>query len=140
MIAGEPSAQAAIEMVERKEMFVGLVEEFDRSVRMLSTWMDGALLVDYEVRNAAPSQSIAAHLRQSPSAMALMEEANQEDLAFHRWAKEVWMKRQRERIGELAPESLEAPNLASRLSMPLARMHRNVVYKPLLRLTQRLSR
>lgn len=139
MIAGEPSASAAIKMIEEKDMFVGLVEDFDESLRMLSAWMDGALCLDYRSRNVASRQSLARSLREDPGTLELLREANDEDVELHRWATQVWMKRQRSRLGAAAPAvSVPRERMAS-LRLGLHLLHRNLVYKPVLRSTQRLA-
>jgi hypothetical protein len=139
MIAGEPSASAAIKMIEEKDIFVGLVECFDESLQMLSAWMDGLLCVTYQTRNVASKQDIARSLKEDPASLELLREANQEDAELHRWATQVWMKRQRSYLAAAAP-AFSAPG-ARRASFQLGlhRLHRNLLYKPLLRTAQRLA-
>lgn len=133
MIAGEESADAAIEMIRRKRIFVGLIEEFDASLRELDVWMGGVLCLDYEVRNVAPGQSIKQSLLDDPASRELIEDANREDVRLYRWATESWVPEQRERLAGAAVASRAPGGAAGDLRLRLARLHRNVVYKPALR-------
>lgn len=136
-IAGEPSADAAIEMIQRKDIFVGLLEAYDECLRMLRHWMDDELQLVYEARNAAPSQDIARTLRDDPASRARLEDANREDLRLYEWVKADWMPRQRERFDRPEEPATSPPGALSDLRLALARLHRNLIYKPLLGLARR---
>ena len=79
----------------------------------------------------------ARTLRDDPASRARLEDANREDLRLYEWVKADWMPRQRERFDRPEEPATSPPGALSDLRLALARLHRNLIYKPLLGLARR---
>jgi hypothetical protein len=136
-LAGSADLERAIEALERKVCFTGLVERFDESLVMLKRCLgDPALDVSYERRNTASRNAIKKQLLSDPSSRQKLEAANALDLQLYDYVVDRLYPAQQERLGPVEPQQLEG------LSHPPARrptakmlaytLHRNLVYKPVL--------
>ena len=140
MLSGSYDHINAIDMIQRKRIFVGLTNRFDESVVLLNDFADTQLSVRYQARNVTPSNEIASKLKKDPAALKLLSEANQEDIRLFEYA-----------VNELFPQTIaqfggkqvldeRVAQLKSSSAKPneyrlmTNRIFRNSVYKPALML------
>lgn len=147
MIAGEPSAQKAVELLSTRFGFVGLTERFDESLIVLGGWLqEASFCPEYRrvnrisdkrrPRDIARSQTDMSYLN-SEEMRARIREANAEDYKVYEFVTSTLYPRQLAAYrGNLASE-LEQLQRKNQSVRPLAepfrgRFLRNYVYKPLL--------
>ncbi len=136
----EPSAERAIEAVERRIGFVGLQERFDESLVMLKRWAaDPDFDIEYRARNVAAKSSIRKRLLGDPRIVDLIRAHHAEDAKLYRHVKETIYPRQVAAYGPGLDE--DVARLRARLPAPqrrvvarvLASVKRGLLYKPLAR-------
>lgn len=79
-IAGTPSVDDAIRMIERKKIFVGLSERFDESLVLLKALRAPDLNIGYASVNVAKRNDLANELLENPRTRQALVEANEADL------------------------------------------------------------
>jgi hypothetical protein len=147
MIAGEPNAQKAIDLIGERFGFVGLTERFDESLLLMRHWLrEPELQVEYRSlncisekrrrRDAERSKSDMSYL-DSTDVRARIQQANAEDQKVYDFVTSQIYPGQVAAFGEdLQVElfELKAKNLfASDLEEPFSgSFMRNFVYKPML--------
>jgi hypothetical protein len=147
MIAGEPKAQKAIDLIRERFGFVGLTERFDESLLLMRQWLrEPELPLEYRslncinekrrARDAARRKSDVSYL-DSSEVRARIQEANAEDQKVYDFVTSAIYPRQVAAFdGDLALEmdELRLKNLfADDLEEPFAgSFMRNFIYKPLL--------
>jgi hypothetical protein len=146
MLAGEASAQKAIDLLASRVGFVGLTETFDESLLMLAQWLGEAgfrpeyrpvnrLADKSRARDAAREHTDLGYL-ELPEVRERLREINALDQQVYDFAVREACARQRQAYrGDLAADvaALRARNqLVTDLDEPLSgRLVRNWVYKPL---------
>lgn len=139
-LAREANADRAIEVLDRRVGFVGLVERFNESLVLLRRWsQEPALDIHYRSRNMAKDNRIKQQLLADPKIVARIREHNAEDYKLYRYACQVVYPRQ---VGQYGPlleadlaeleSSLPAARKAS-IARTLASAKRNLFYKPVAR-------
>ena len=138
-LAGTSDAQAAIELLEERRVFVGLMERFNESLVLLERWSGEALQLPYRSQNIAASSELKRRLLADERALARIRECHQQDLELYQYVRDVIYPRQLQRFGsELAAEvaeleaALPAPTILS-FGRLLAKAKRDLLYKPLTR-------
>ncbi len=147
MIAGEPNAQKAIDLIGARIGFVGFTERFDESLLLLRRWLRvPEFQVEYQPlnclkakrrpRDAARNESDVSYL-DSAGAFARIQEANAEDQKVYDFvAATIYPRQVASYDGDLQLETskLQLKNMfVDELKEPLlGRCMRNLVYKPLL--------
>jgi hypothetical protein len=147
MIAGEPNAQKAIDLIGERFGFVGLTERFDESLILMRSWLrEPTLPIEYRslncisekrrARDAARSTSDMSYL-DSAEVRARIQEVNAEDQKVYDFVVSAIYPRQVAAFDgdlQLELDELRLKNLfASNLEEPFAgRFMRNYIYKPLL--------
>jgi hypothetical protein len=147
MIAGEPNAQKAIELLSTRVEFVGLTERFDESVLMLGQWLqEPGFRPEYRRINQLrdkrlPHEVVRLHrdtrYLDADPARARIQEAIAEDQKVYDFVAATIFPRQLAAYhGTLKSDlqSLQQRNrCAGRLAEPIwSSVVRNYVYKPLL--------
>ncbi len=138
-IAGTASVDDAIRVIERKEMFVGLTEQFDESMVLLKALRAGDLCIDYKPVNVARRNVLAEELLSRKRTRQAIVDANQADLALYAYVKdELYPAFQREfgrglnhAVADYQRRSRQNWNQRKLLA---SRVKRHGVYGPLLRL------
>jgi hypothetical protein len=141
-IAGTASVEAAIRVIERKQMFVGLTERFDESIVLLKGLRAGELDIDYRPVNVARRNTLAEELLSSKDAREAIAEANRADLALYAYATEKLFPAQRREYGPLLDEAVEeharrAGRDWNRRNVVTSRLKQHALYRPLLKLYRR---
>ncbi len=96
-IAGSASAAEAIEIIERRGMFVGLTESFDESMVLLKALRAEDLDIGYERVNVAKRTTLANELLAAPDTRQMLLEANREDLDLYGFVgREIYPRFQQE--------------------------------------------
>lgn len=136
ILSGSNDPQQAIAVLDQHVGFVGLVEDFERSLRLLRNWSGFELELEYRSRNIARDQSIKSQLLSNPEFAQALREANAGDLLLYRHAaNKVFPKLE-------AEYSQSSGNLISfeQAAAMWGRAKRNLVYKPLAKTRQRFRR
>ncbi len=142
LIAGVPDANKAIEMIQKKNIFVGLTERFDESMLLLKALVANDLNISYKPVNVARDNNIAERLLSTESTRQLLIEANQADLELHNFVKkELYPSLQREYGSSLESDVIDyqknrAKNFNTR-NITLSRLKQYLIYKPLLYMDRR---
>lgn len=147
IIAGEPSAQKAIDLLATRIGFVGFTETFDESLLMLGQWLGepgfrpeyrpvNQLAGKQRARDAARGQADMSYL-ESPEVRERLREITALDQQVYDYALRECHARQRARYrGDLAADVARLRERNQQLaewSEPLSsRLLRNWVYKPAL--------
>jgi hypothetical protein len=137
MLAGKPDADAAIEMLERRVGFVGLVERFDESLIMWRRWLgDAQLDIRYRSKNVAADNSIKRRLLNDPVSRARLEEANRLDLKLYEYVVSSVYPRQVQQYGPTLAEDIEQFTASNQRPNPYPRqlpslVLRKMIYRPL---------
>lgn len=136
-IARVEDADAAIEMLERRVGFVGLVERFNESLVLWRRWCGTPRLdIRYESKNVSSDSSIKKQLLADPNTRRQLAAANAEDQRLYEYVADTLFPRQIRQYGEsFAADVLdfEATN-APRPVLPrqlFSMLLREVIYKPL---------
>lgn len=136
-LSGTDRAAAAVEMLEKRIGFVGMMEAFDESLVLLQRWMaHPALVITYARRNAGRG-AVAWPLLDDPELRGLIEAANREDRVVYEHVKNVVFPRQKAAFGPTLAEEVAALRHNNRTFVeppePLwSQVKRNWIYRPLL--------
>jgi hypothetical protein len=139
-------ADRAIELLERRVGFVGLVERFNESLVLLGAWCgQGQMDLRYRARNIAADNRIKCKLLGDERTVARIEQCHAEDQRLFRYVRDVIYPRQIARFGPgltAAREELEAalpgPTILS-FQQFVASAKRNMLYKPLTRYARKAA-
>jgi hypothetical protein len=138
VLCGHDDAGRAIELLEKRIGFVGLVERFNESLVLLRRWC-GRLDVRYRSRNIATDNRLKKDLLANPRTVALIRDHHAADITLYAYAKSIVYPRYVERFGsglgaavEELEESLPGPTILSYKQF-VASAKRNMLYKPLTR-------
>ncbi len=147
MIAGEPNAQKAIDLIGERFGFVGLTERFDESLLLMRRWLrEPALRVEYVAQNRISDKSRPRDAVRSKSDMsyldsadvrARIQEVNAEDQKVYDFVvSEIYPRQVAGYDGDLYVDlfELRMKNLfVDDVDEPFAgSFMRNYIYKPLL--------
>jgi hypothetical protein len=141
-IAGVDDVGEAIRVIERKEIFVGVVERFDESLVMLKALRASDLNISYRRVNVAKRNTLAARLLADEHTRQMLTDANQHDLELYRYVtRELYAGLQSEYgdslDGVVAEFQRSRGEEFNRLNTALFRLRQHGVYKPLLNLYRR---
>jgi hypothetical protein len=136
-IAGVESAAEAIRIIERKEMFVGLTEQFDESIVLLKGLRADDLDIDYRPVNVARRNTIAQGLLADERKRAALADANREDLALYAYVTNELYPSYRRAFGPTLPDAVAQYRATSRqdwrrAKLVASRVKQHAVYRPLL--------
>ncbi len=125
-IAGEDNLQKAIDLIEERVRFVGLVERFDESlIGMREEFSEYDLKIDYRRQNSARDNTLKEEIKANESLMELLHEKNQLDLDLCAYVEKRFFSSPEEQDeGQPGPKD---PGLSS--GVVANRMFRNLVYK-----------
>jgi hypothetical protein len=142
MIAGTADASAAIQILRRKQVFVGLTERFDESLLLLKALVANRLNLSYEPVNVSSANVIAPRLLADERTRQLLMDANQVDQQLYDFvAKELYPSFQREYgpslDADVAAYRATKRRSFDRLNLMLSRLKQFLVYRPLLYLNRR---
>lgn len=138
-LCGRESFEIAREVIERKLRFVGVLERFDESLRLLRVLMDRLELP--ESAGSAKNERGSSGLREKererdPDFEECLREQNPEDARLYEYVTtERWAAQQERASRESPPPSCAAdPDaLRPKLLTLSNRLYRNAIYKPLVR-------
>lgn len=153
MLAGESSADKAIELLETRVGFVGLVDRFNESLLLWRHWLEQAVGVPgfdcrYESVNVAPSNSVKQELAADPRNDEALEEHNQLDRQLLRYVREQRYPAQQSDFGATLAAEVEAFEASLQSAPPMhtswyhsmGRAKRNLLFRPLWQRRTRLHR
>jgi hypothetical protein len=103
----DATAGDAISLLEERFSFVGLIEQYDESLLMMQRKL-GLPDVRYAKRWTAPDNQIKRNLLSDPASLALLKEANAEDIRLHRHVVDEIYPRQQAAYGRGLDGDLEA--------------------------------
>jgi hypothetical protein len=145
ILSNSEDAGRAIELLETRVGFVGLVEHFNESLVLFRHWAGDELDVRYRSRNVALDNQIKARLLSDPKTVARIRACHAEDQKLYDYARNVIYPRQIARFGPgltAALEDLET-SLPAEATLSLeqfvASAKRNMLYKPLTRYMQKAA-
>lgn len=122
----------AIEVLEQRVGFVGLVEDFDRSLSLLRAWGGLYSGVDYKSRNIASDRAVKQQILADPELVQAMHESNQADrMVYEHVANSIYPKM----IEQYSDSAVGEERSANQLWPATKRV---LLYKPLAKTRQRL--
>jgi hypothetical protein len=136
-LCGEDNFPEALDVLRNRLWFVGLVEKFNETLLLLKKQLNNPRLeIRHEVHNRARNPGMKRQILDDLKSRALLEEANQNDIALYRHAvKEVYARQVRE-YGPTLAEDVAALVKSNENYRPprriLATVVRDLLYKPLL--------
>jgi len=137
-IAGTDDVHAAIQVIQAKDIFVGLTEFFDESLLLLKSLVADDLNISYKSMKVARDNTLAESLLASEHTHRMLRDANRADLELYACVKrELYPSYQREYGHRLRQDVVDYQHKRERFNsrnVLLNRMHRNLVYKPALKL------
>jgi hypothetical protein len=146
ILSDSQDANRAIEILEKKIGFVGLVERFNESLVLFEDWCDDEELnIQYRSINIAPNNEIKREILSNPKYVALIEECHQADFVVYAYARDVIYARQMKQFGPALASKLQ--ELEESLPGPIiysfkhfaATAKRDMLYKPLSRYVRRAA-
>lgn len=146
ILCGTENAKLAIEILEERIEFVGLVERFNESLVLWQAWSGSEdLNLRYQSINIAQDNTIKKRLLGDPKTVALIQECHQQDEEVFRYARDVIYPRQVKKFGPSLAKTVA--DLEDELPGPMvlsfqqfvACAKRNVVYKPATRILRRAA-
>jgi hypothetical protein len=138
-LCGRESFEAAREVIERKLRFVGVLERFDESLRLLRVRMDRPELP--ESAGSAKNERRSSGLREKererdPDFEECLREQNPEDARLYEYVTTTCWRAQQERASRESIPAARAADpdaLRPKLRTFANRLYRNAIYKPLVR-------
>lgn len=135
-IAGTPSANDAIRMIDRKEMFVGLSERFDESLVLLRALRARDLNIGYTSVNVARGNNLAHDLLADQRTREALVEANRADLELYNYVRDEIYPAFRQEYGSSLDDAVgELQNGGhshfNKRNLTVSRLKQYAVYKPL---------
>lgn len=100
MIAGSKDVNKAIEIIEEKNIFIGLSEQFDESMILLQSQLAPELNLAYVRKNVASTNSLAKEILLDDCKRQMLVDANQADIELHNYIKTEVYPRQQSLYGE----------------------------------------
>ena len=142
MIAGTDDVSAAIDVLRKKRVFVGLTERFDESLVLLKALVAKQLNLSYKPVNVSRANVIAPRLLSDERTRQLLVEANQADLQLYDFvAKDLYPSFQREYGASLdvdvAAYQRTRQSSFDSVNLTLSRLKQFLVYRPLLFLNRK---
>ena len=107
MLSGSYAWETAAHAIGKKNIFVGLTEEFDLSLLLLKQLVDPNLCLGYVRKNVAPSNQISRILLKDDHTRQLLIEANQQDIALYEYVKEEIFPEYKRKYGGTLEKDLE---------------------------------
>jgi hypothetical protein len=146
MLSNANEAEQAIEIIESRIGFVGLIERFKESLVLLRHWSgEPKMDLRYRSRRVASDARLKQEILGDPRMVALIHECHEQDSTLYRYVRDVVYPRQIARFGpgltqacEKLEQSLPGPMVLS-LPQLLASAKRNLVYKPLTRIVRKAA-
>ena len=142
-ICGKPDHQAAIKVIQDKQIVCGLLEHFDESLLMFNKLVfDGILNCSYSIKKAAKKNNIREQILNDPASLELIHENNQEDLKLYQYIKNERYVDQKKAYGNSLADDLAAfsPNGFNDRNIFLNRCYRNAIYKPSLKFSRLIGK
>lgn len=141
VLCGKEDAKLAIEILEERVEFVGLMERFNESLVLLQAWCGlESLNLHYTSINVATDNTIKKRLLGDSKVMSLIQEFHQQDQEVFRYARDVIYPRQVKKFGPTLAQvvhdleaELPGPRILS-FQQFVAAAKRNVFYKPATRI------
>lgn len=137
-IASTVDVDAALQVIQEKNVFIGLVERFDESLLLFKALVANDLNIAYEPRNVAADDKLGQRLLTSERTRQMLFEVNRADLELYAYVKnELYPSYRREygpRLNEDVVRYRQNRGKLNRRNVILNRLYRNLVYKPALKL------
>jgi Sulfotransferase family len=133
-------------LLEKEFVLVGLTERYDESMVMLRKKLGPDVIdIRYQAENVASDSALREGLLSNSATRALLEEANRADIALYNWVREELYPRQQRDYGPTLGRDVSEFRATNRVEGPdwralRAEIRRRYVYRPAVRLHQRLSR
>ena len=139
-IAGSPDAETAWQIIQEKNIFVGLLERFDDSLRLLKALFVPDLNICYRRRNTAPRQTLAQELLDNPKTLAMLQSATEEDQKLYQYVQLELFPSYEAQFSSKMGATLKATQFPARKENKMYLLanliYRNVIYKPVSGLAQ----
>lgn len=134
VLSGSQSAEKAVQILEQRVGFVGLVEDFDRSLSLLRSWSGYELNLHYRSRNVARSSSIKDQVLAHPENVEALQAYNTADMVVYEYVRTEVYPRMNE-LYSAAPCGARARTTIP-MWWPIAK--RGFLYKPAAQVRQLL--
>ena len=134
-VCGAVDHQAAIAIIEEKNITCGLLESFDESLLLFNNLVfQGKLNCSYEIKKAAKKNSIRNEILTDEAKMAMIEQNNAEDIKLYQYIKNEVYPRQKADYGNSLEDDLSnfTKHGFNQTNITLNRAYRNALYKPAL--------
>jgi hypothetical protein len=141
-IAGTASAEDAIRIIERKGVFVGLMERFDESLVLLKALRAGDLNIAYTPVNVARRKTVAEELIADRRKRQAIIEANEADFELYEYAKSCLYPALQREYGcsldvAVADYRRNSSGGFNQGKLAASRLKQYALYRPLMRLRTR---
>lgn len=137
IICGEENAEHAIELLETKIGFVGIMERFDESLLLWKKWTGiSDLDLSYQSTNTAKSNRIKNEILETPEYIELIQECHTEDQKLYDYIQSEIYPRQVQSYGDSLAHDLQefqarqesATN--SSWESVIGKLKRNLIFRP----------
>lgn len=135
-IAGVADLQAAIEVIGKRNMFIGLTDRFDESMVLFKGLRAPNLDISYRRVNVASDNTLTQRLLSDERTRAMIVAANQVDLELYEFVRKHWYPRFQTEYGrsleaDVASFQEQRGNFNDR-NITLSRIKQYSLHKPLL--------
>jgi len=137
IICGEENAEQAIEFIETKIQFVGLMERFDESLLLWNKWTGiSGLDLTYQSTNKAKSNQIKSQILNTPGYPELIQECHTQDQKLYEYVRDNVFPRQIHNYGDSLKNDLQEFTLRqesasnSSWGSVIGKVKRNLIFRP----------
>lgn len=137
IICGEENAEHAIELMETKIDFVGMMERFDESLILWKKWTGIADLdLSYQSTNKAKSNQIKNQILETPGYRELIQECHTEDQKLYDYIQNEIYPRQMTSYGDSLENDLREFNVQQKTATNsswaavVGKLKRNLIFRP----------
>lgn len=139
MIAGVEDVEKAIQIIQEKNIFVGLTERFDESMVLLKALKANDLNISYKRVNVAQDNSIKEGLLTNESTRQMLIESQQQDLELYDYVRQELYPMYKRKYGpslevDVAKYQQTQCNKFNYQNLTMCRLKHYLIYKPLLHL------
>ena len=143
ILGGAACAETALQVIQEKNVFVGIFERFDESLLLLKTLRLNELHLDYKHHNVAPSRAVSNELLDNDRTLGLLEDANKQDqILYDKVTDDIFPDYVQQYNGQLADDAAAfatQPYVINSRNILLPRLKRKLIYEPAVRIYRTLG-
>jgi hypothetical protein len=139
-IAGIPDVEKAKKILKERFLFVGMLENFNESMRILQKLLPFPITLHYRPRHVARDNSAKQEVLDNPDTLDLLHRGNRLDGQLYAFVRNELYPAYRQKAGIVAGEdSPQLPPAGYPIRYKLTRFYNQAIYRSLNKLRRRLQ-